>query len=154
MKITSEKDFFSGILFIVLGVIFAILSTDYDYGSTDNMGPGYFPLMLGVLLSFIGGIVAAKAVIVSTKDNDKVGTIVWRPLIGIIAANLIFALLLVDWGLIIAVFALIFTASLASDRFKITESLTLAAVLAAISYLIFYLLLGLPVHAWPHFITG
>ena len=154
MKITNEKDFFSGMLFIVLGAIFAIASTGYEYGSTDNMGPGYFPLMLGVLLSIIGIIISTKAVVISTNDNDKVGAIVWRPMIGITAANLIFALLLVDFGLNIAVFVLIFTASLAGDRFKITESLVLAAVLTVISYFIFCLLLRLPVQAWPYFITG
>jgi hypothetical protein len=50
MKIKSQKDFFSGLMFLVTGIAFAWGATNYSIGEGARMGPGYFPLMLGVLL--------------------------------------------------------------------------------------------------------
>ena len=54
------------------------------------MGPGYFPLALGVLLAVLGGVITFKALVVETVDGDKIGAFAWRPLIFIILANLVF----------------------------------------------------------------
>ena len=55
MQIKSQKDFFSGLLFIGVGVAFAWGATTYNVGESARMGPGYFPLMLGIVLALIGG---------------------------------------------------------------------------------------------------
>ena len=54
MKIKSQRDFFSGLMFTAVGVAFAWGATTYNVGSGARMGPGYFPLMLGIVLAFIG----------------------------------------------------------------------------------------------------
>ena len=51
MNIKSQKDFFSGLMFMGFGVAFAWGSSSYTIGSGARMGPGYFPLVLGVLLA-------------------------------------------------------------------------------------------------------
>ena len=53
MKIKSQKDFFSGLMFTVVGASFAYGATNYSIGSGGRMGPGYFPLLLGVLLATV-----------------------------------------------------------------------------------------------------
>ena len=58
MKIKSQKDFLSGLMFLVVGGIFAWGATSYSIGTGARMGPGYFPLLLGVLLAVLGAIVA------------------------------------------------------------------------------------------------
>ena len=48
MTIKSQKDFFSGLLFMAAGVTFAWLASGYTIGHGAQMGPGYFPLVLGL----------------------------------------------------------------------------------------------------------
>ena len=63
MNIKSQKDFFSGLMFMVVGVAFAWGASNYTIGSGARMGPGYFPLALGVLLTLLGGIITFKALV-------------------------------------------------------------------------------------------
>ena len=54
MKIRNQKDFWSAVMFIAFGVSFMIWSQEYQFGTTQRMGPGYFPTVLGGLLVFLG----------------------------------------------------------------------------------------------------
>jgi hypothetical protein len=162
MAIKSQKDFFSGILFTVVGVAFAWGATNYSIGNGARMGPGYFPLILGICMAVLGGIITFKALVVETPDGDKIGTWAWKPLFFIIAANLIFGLLLGGlpsikfpaFGLIAAIFALTFVASMAGEEFNFKEVTILAVVLSIMSYAAFILLLKLQFPVWPTFLTN
>ena len=57
-------------------------------------------------------------------------------------------------GLIAAIYALTFIASMAGDRFHFKEVLILSTVLAVGSYGAFVWLLKLQFQVWPSFITG
>ena len=57
MHIRSQKDFASGIMFVLIGLGFAYVATTYPMGTPAKMGPGYFPFWLGILLAMIGAIV-------------------------------------------------------------------------------------------------
>lgn len=162
MNIKSQKDFFSGLMFTVVGVAFAWGATTYTVGTGARMGPGYFPLMLGILMAIIGLGVMFNSLVVETADGEKVGKFAWKPLGFIIGANVIFGVLLGGlpnlgipaMGLIAAIYALTFIASLAGDQFRFKEVLILATVLAVGSYVGFVWLLKLQFQVWPSFITG
>ena len=163
MLIKSQKDFFSGLMFTVVGVAFAIGATSYNVGSGARMGPGYFPLMLGVILAILGAAITLKAFASSNHpDGDKIGAWAWKPLFFIIASNLLFGILLGGlpkfgvpaMGLIAAIFGLTIVASLAGDRFNLKEVLILSVILSIGSYLAFIVLLKLQFPVWPTFITG
>ena len=162
MKIKSQKDFFAGLMFCVVGVAFAWGSTSYNVGTGARMGPGYFPLMLGILLAVLGLVVTFTALTIETVNGDPVGKIAWRPLGYIIGANLIFGVLLggvVNWGLpamglIAAIYALVLIAGLAGEKYSIKSSLILATILAVGSYVAFVVLLKLQFQVWPTFING
>lgn len=162
MNIKSQKDFFSGLMFMSVGVAFAWGASNYTLGDGARMGPGYFPLMLGVLLAVLGGVITFQALVVETVDGEKVGTVAWKPLVLIILANLLFGVLLAglpaiglpSMGLIVAIYVLTFVASAAGDDFKVKTCLILATVLALGSYLAFIVLLKLQFAVWPAFITG
>lgn len=162
MKIKSQKDFYSGLLFMVIGIGFAWGATTYNVGTGARMGPGYFPLMLGILMALLGALITFKAMIIKTEDGDKIGTWAWKPLFFVIAANLIFGVLLGGlpsiklpaMGMIAAIYVLTFVASLAGEEFKLKEVLILATILAVASYIGFIVLLQLQFQAWPTFITG
>jgi hypothetical protein len=144
-------------MFMCIGVAFAWGASAYTVGSGARMGPGYFPLALGVLLAFLGGIITFKALVVETMDGDKIGKFAWKPLFFIIAANLVFGAMigglprfgLPPLGLIIGIYALTFIASFAGDEFKFKEVAILATILAAMSYLAFIKLLNLQFPVWP-----
>ena len=162
MNIKSQKDFFSGLLFMAVGVAFALGATSYNVGTGARMGPGYFPLMLGILMAVLGAVITFKALVVETEDGEKIGTLAWKPLFFIIAANLVFGVLLGGlpsiglpaMGMIAGIYALTFIASLAGDKFNFKENLILATILAVSCYLGFIVLLKLQFKAWPTFITG
>ncbi len=161
MGIKSQKDFFSGLVFVVFGVAYALGSMNYKIGDGARMGPGYFPLLLGTLLAILGGVVIFKAMVVETVDGDKVGSMAWRPLVFIILANLVFGVLLGGlpsiklpaFGLIIAIYALVMIASMAGDEFKLKGVMVLATILAVMSYVAFIWLLKLQFPVWPAFLT-
>ncbi|WP_439586255.1 tripartite tricarboxylate transporter TctB family protein [Hydrogenophaga sp.] len=160
MRIQSQRDFVSGVLFTVFGVAFAWGATTYTVGTAARMGPGYFPLMVGVLIAILGAVIAIKSITVKTEDGEPIGRIAWRPLIFIIGSNLIFGVLLVGvrslglpaMGLIVAIYALTFVASLAGDQFKFKEVLILATILAVGSYVAFKMALKLNFPIWPAFL--
>lgn len=144
-------------MFMTVGVAFAWGASGYTIGTGARMGPGYFPLALGVLLTVLGGLITFKALVVETVDGHKIGAFAWKPLVFIISANLVFgamigglpAIHLPPMGLIVGIYALTFIASLAGDRFNLKETVVLASVLAVMSYLAFIKLLNLQFPVWP-----
>lgn len=162
MKIKSQKDFFSGLMFSTMGIAFAWGATTYTVGTGARMGPGYFPLLLGILLAVLGGFIMFKAMVVETADGQKIGKWAWRPLIFIISANLLFGVLLGGlpsigipaMGLIVAIYGVTVVSSLADGHFRLKEVLLLATILAVGSYVAFVWVLKLQFPVWPTFITG
>lgn len=162
MKIKSQKDFFSGLMFLVVGIAFAWGATNYSIGEGARMGPGYFPLVLGILLAAIGAFTVFEALVVETEDGEPIGSFAWKPLGFIIGANVVFGILLAGvprlgipaFGLIVAIYALVFIAAKAGDEFKWKEVLILSTVLAIGSWLAFVKLLNLQFPVWPSFIVG
>lgn len=162
MNIKSEKDFFSGLMFMAVGIAFAWGANDYRVGTGARMGPGYFPLILGILLAIIGGAISIKALVVETEDGEKIGALAWRPLFFVISANLVFGVALAGLpvigipatGMVTGIYALTFIASMGGKEFKFKEVLVLATILAIMSYVAFIVLLKLPFPVWPAFITG
>ena len=90
MKIKSEKDFWSGLMFLLVGVAFAWGATNYNFGSSARPGPAYFPFGLGVLMAILGGSILFKALTFEVDGGDKIGKWAWKPLIMISATVAIF----------------------------------------------------------------
>ena len=162
MKIKSQKDFFSGLMFTVVGLGFALGSLSYSVGTGARMGPGYFPLWLGIVMTAMGLFIVFESLVVDTPDGEPIGKFAWKPLFFIIAANLVFGVLLgglpsiglPPMGLILAIYALVVISSMAGEHFKLVPTLILATILAAGSYVAFIWALKLQMPVWPTFIAG
>jgi len=154
LKIKSQRDFFSGLMFIVVGVVFAIGATNYSMGSSAKPGAGYFPLILSVLMAILGAIVLFKSLTIETEGGDPIGAIAWRPLIVIVVAIAVFGATINWLGLILAVPILILISSLAGDEFKWLGVVINSIVLTLFSWLIFVLGLKLSIPLWPKFLVG
>jgi hypothetical protein len=133
--IKSQKDFFSGLMFMVVGMAFAVGAYNYGMGDGAKMGPGYFPRMLGVLLGLLGAFIMFKALTVATSDGEKLGKWAWGPMIFILGANLAFGasigglkfkgeVVLPVLGMLIGIFALVAIASLADEKTRLKNVLT------------------------------
>ena len=163
MSIKSHKDFASGLMFTVTGAAFAWNSaTGYSVGSAAQMGPGYFPLVLGLVLVMLGGFIMFFSLVVETPDGGVIGELAWRPLFCILGANVLFGLLLgglsfiglPPMGLMLAIYALCGLSLLAdAASFTVRRWLVLGSVLAAGSYLVFIQLLQLQMPVWPAFVN-
>lgn len=160
MVIKNEKDFAAGLLFTTIGVAFAAGAGQYHIGSSERMGPGYFPLVLGVILAVIGIALSAKS-FRGELATDRIGSWSIKPLIFIILANLLFGVLfggipaigLPSMGLIVSIFALTVVAACAGSEFVLKEAVILGVVLAASSYILFVAMLNLPFQVWPAFVA-
>ena len=152
MKIKSQRDFWSGLMFIVVGVVFAIGARNYSLGSSARPGPGYFPLMLSVIMAVLGAVVLFKALTIETEGGDRIGDIAWRPLLVIVVAILVFGATITWLGMVIAVPILIAISSLAGDEFHWRDVIINAIVLTIASWLIFIVGLKLTIPMWPSFI--
>ena len=145
-QIRHPKDFFSGLIFIVVGIIALIIGREYSLGTATRMGPGYFPALLGGLLTLLGAIIAARSLVLT---GARVDAIHWRPLILILASMLTFAALLEPAGVVISTVALVVVGCLASSESRLRDMIILIVFLLAVALGLFVYGLGLPIKVWP-----
>jgi hypothetical protein len=147
-RISNPQDFLAGLLFIVIGLATAVGASGYPLGTIRNIGPGYFPIMLGVILVLLGGGVAFKSLKGSEEQPPDEGFAL-RPLLMVVLAVVAFGVLVRPFGLAVAIVALIGISSLAGRDFSIVRVVLLCAGMVALSWLVFVYLLGLSMSMWP-----
>ena len=171
MKIKSERDFWSGLMFVVVGVIFAVGAMNYSMGPacpagnpcasgfyarfsqlSAHPGAGYFPLGLSLLLVVLGAVVLFKALTIESEGGDPIGAFAWRPLLVIVAAISMFGAMLEPLGLALTIPVLIVIVSLAGDEFHWKGVAANAVVLTVGSWAIFVWGLKLTIPVWPRFV--
>ncbi|MFY7866686.1 tripartite tricarboxylate transporter TctB family protein [Roseateles sp.] len=154
MKIKSQRDFWSGLMFVLVGLTFAVASREYNFGSSARPGPAYFPFGLGVLLAILGGMVLFKALTLESEGGDPIGAIAWRPLLVIVAAIVLFGLMLPRFGLLITLPVLILLSAMASDEFRWKDAVLNSVILTFGSWVIFVWGLKLVIPVWPTIFGG
>lgn len=146
MKIKSQEDFWSGLMFIGFGVLAVVVAQDYPMGAAMRMGPGYFPTYLGAIAIVIGAIVSVRAL---RFEGEGIGKWGWRPLLWLSAAFLSFGFLIEKAGFVPALLALIVMSSLAGRDSRSLELVLLALVLIGGSVALFVYGLELPYPLFP-----
>lgn len=153
MKIKSEKDFWAGLLFVVVGIGFTWGATAYSFGNSARPGPGYFPFGLGIILALIGALILFEALTIEVEGGEKIGGWPLKQAGIILGSVVVFGLLLPRLGMAITLPLLIFLSSLASGEFNWKEVLLNIVILTVGSWGIFIKGLGLTIPLWPTFIT-
>ena len=146
--IRSTKDFWSGFIYICLGLGAMVIARDYSMGTAVKMGPAYFPTILGGLLVLIGTISVIRSFVVT---GTPIGAFAIKGLALIIGATLLFGFLVRGAGLIVALPLLVITSAYASMRFRWQPTMVMALVLTLFCILVFIKALGVPlpiVGAW------
>ncbi len=153
MKIKSQKDFWSGLMFVLTGLGFAAGATNYSFGTSARPGPGYFPFGLGILLALLGALVLFKSLTIESEGGDKIGAIGWKPLSLIVLSVVVFGVALPWLGMFLSLPLLILISSLAGDEFKLKEVIVNSVILTAGSWAVFIKGLNLVIPLWPTFIN-
>lgn len=153
MQLKNHRDLWSGVMFAIIGIIFMILSKQYAIGTSAKMGPGYFPMVLGGLLTLIGLLIAAGA-FAKSAHNLKLSPVGWRELSLILLSVAAFAFLLGKLGMVLSVTVMILIAAVASHEFKLKDTLISIVVLVLLAYLMFVKGLELQFPVWPKFLTN
>ena len=152
MKIRNQRDFGAGIMFIVVGIFFAVIALQYRMGTAAKMGPGYFPFWLGVLMAALGLIILLSSL--SKKSNEeKMPKWNFKIMLWITGSVVLYGILLPTMGFFFAIFALVLVSASASHEFGWKGTLLNAAVLMVFTYLAFVKGLGLSFPLLPAFMN-
>jgi hypothetical protein len=142
-KLSKNIDFLSGMIFIIIGLVAVVTAQkNYPMGTSLKMGPGYFPTVLGYIMTAFGLYVTVRGLI---KGEEKVEG-VWgvKPAIMVSLGLAAFGLVMNLLGLIPALIVMIFVSAFGGPEFKFKEVLILAVVLTVMSWGIFIYGLNMP----------
>jgi hypothetical protein len=143
----SPKDVLAGLAFVVIGLGFTVVAMTYGIGSATQMGPGSFPLVLGLILTGLGGFIAARGL--ADGEVGPIGTVPWRAVILIVGAVIVFGLTVRSLGLAPSTFLATFMSALASRRTTLPIAVLIAIGLTVVSVLVFVFALSLRLPLFP-----
>ncbi len=143
------KGFLAGLLFVAIGGTATIIAFSYRMGTSTEMGPGYFPVMLGLAVAGIGLVLAVRSWLFP-DGSPPVERLHMRPLLLIFAGLLSFGLLVRSLGLAPAIVALLIFGRLAGREGSALEFVMMLIVLTALPIAIFIYGLKLPLDIWAN----
>lgn len=148
VRVKSPKDILAGLIFIGVGAAAFVLAHDYEIGTAVDMGPGYFPAAIGLVLAAIGVAALTRGLTRGTPDPLTPHRI--EPLVLVFAAVLAFSFLIEPAGLLVASAALIGIACFRRLLSNPLEVLAIYVALTGFSALVFVHWFGqqLPLFWW------
>jgi hypothetical protein len=144
-RVKSPQDFGAGIFFMLFGIAGLFFARNLAFGSTEHMGPGYFPVVLNTAIVAIGAVVALRSLAV---EGPPIEAVSWRGPLFVLVSILLFAVLIERVGLVLTTAVLTLVAAYARREARLVESLLLAAGLAALAVLLFVIALRQPMPIW------
>lgn len=157
MKHGNRQDFWCGVLFLAIGLGFALIAygvkfgdsvllPGYSMGTPARMGPAFFPFYLGVMLALLGIIIMVLGLRLPAKAVEKFH---WGPIGWVLGAVVMFGLLLKVLGMPLAGMLLVIVSSFGSHEFKWRPVLFLGLGLVIFCTAVFVYGLKLPVPLCP-----
>jgi hypothetical protein len=145
--VKDKQLFLSGLMFAAIGIVALAIVRDYPMGTASNMGPGYFPAALALVLCAIG--IASVIFSIRTTEEREVPEWPALPAIAIAVSVLAFGLLVTQAGLVIASTVLLCCLSYNRITTRPLEFIVLTLGLVVFSSLLFVKALGIPLPLWP-----
>lgn len=142
-KIPAPRDLLCGGLISGFGSLTLVLSQEYRMGSLIQMGPGYFPTVLAIVLIGLGFVVSFIEPL-----TQKIPAVPFRALVSLGGGILAFAVTIESFGLVAAVMSSMLLSSLAIREAKLLPALLAAASMALACVAIFDWGLGLQFRAF------
>lgn len=141
-----------GILIAAFGAIVAVYAfQNYSIGTLQRMGPGMFPMALGILIGGLGLALALAEWLKSAEAPVDLSTVQWRASIFILSSVVVFSLLIRTAGLIPAVFGVVGISAFADKSARPFTAVILCTILCVLAWLIFRVGLGMHLKLldWP-----
>lgn len=138
----NAKDLAAGLIFVVIGLAFAAMTMELELGTARRMGPGYFPLILAVVLVVLGAAIAWQGL---RQPAQVIGQMPWRALVLIVATPILFGLTLRGLGLVPAIFGVVLISAAGSTMSRVVPTILLSVALAVFCALVFIKGLNLPI---------
>jgi hypothetical protein len=134
-----KRDYYSGALITLIGVGAAFIAQDYRFGSLTHMGPGFFPLILGAILTLLGILIAGAALLDGVHEEEPFFRTVpeWRGWFCIVAGPILFIVFGKYFGLAPASFACVFVSALGDRTTTLKGALILAACITFFGIVLF-----------------
>jgi len=139
----NRKDLISGLVFIAIGLIFAVLGSDLTVGTATRMGPGYFPLLLCGLLVLLGLIIAVRSL--GQPVGEALGGVPWRAILLILPAIVFFGFAVREVGMVPGVFIVSLAAAFSSRKMTVPLAIGLTIALTVFCSAVFVYGLGVTV---------
>lgn len=148
-----HKDFMGGVLMFIIGTAVSVNSATFDIGTLSQMGSGFFPLVLGLVLTVVGVVLAIEGSTSSqdaSEKREKEHSPEWKAWALISIGILSFVVLARFAGLLIATFSIVFISALGDRDNTWRSAALLAVVMVAVSVVVFWwaLKIQLPLLAW------
>ena len=142
----KKRDFYAGMIMTVLGAAVTLDSLTYTLGTLTHMGPGMFPLMLGVTLTFVGVLILGAAAVAPLGEDERImpEKPEWYAWGCILAGPILFIILGEFFGLVPATFACVFVPALGDKDATLKGSAILAAGVTFVGVLLFSYVLKIP----------
>jgi hypothetical protein len=140
-ELARNKDFWSGVMLILIGGAAMVIAREYRFGSAGRMGPGFFPIILGGILVAFGICLIAKGLRGAEKIQARLS---FRALVLPPLALVLFGLFVERAGFIPALVVLIFGSAASGRAFRIKDVLLLTVTLVVGAVALFIWGLGLP----------
>ena len=144
---SSRSTLVAGGVMMFIGAFVIFEATGMQLGSPTRMGPGYYPLLIGiasVLLGLLICLLESRQIVEPDDPLTERGWPVWRSRVLVPLSMAVFALLLQPAGLAPACVGLVCIASLAAPSLSLTRTIGLAIATPILAWAIFVLGLGLP----------
>lgn len=138
LKSKRGRDYAGGMLMTAIGLAAAIQGARYPIGELSRMGPGFFPVALGVLLALAGLAIALSARFSRSTGSLEARAPEWRGLLCIVGSIVAFVTLGKYGGLVPATFAIVFIAALGDRQNSVLGAAILALACVAIGVVVFW----------------
>ena len=143
--LVRKRDFYAGSVMILLGCGVIVQTSAYNLGTLMHMGPGFFPMTLGVILTLLGLLIVSIAAATEMGDERILPEQPeWWGWFCILASPVAFIYFGVHGGMAPATFACVFVAALGDRTATFTSSFLLAAGVTIVGGLLFHYLLKVP----------
>lgn len=151
-RVMHSTDVLSALIFAIVGSWFVMSSLRMNFGEPMDMGPAFFPRVIGFLLLAFATVIGWQGMrrIIREASGHRISLDI-VPILTVVAATVAFCLTLQRFGLIFAAAVLVLISGFAVKGAKPTEVLVCALILSVGSGLLFVYGLGLQAPILPRF---
>lgn len=144
-RVAKPKDLIAGFLFLILGAGAIYIAGDYNFGGSREMGPGFFPVVLGYILCLFAVCMIAGSFFGQGTPTVRLSFEHIRSIVLVLAGVVLFGVLIRSAGMLAAMVVLLGLGTAAMRGFGWRATVAVTAILAAFSVVVFVYLLGQPI---------